>query len=165
VFCSPEEALMGLPIDFSKLDVQDILDIGVLIEKEAKETYEEFAARMRRANNPSAASLFTKLAGWEALHGHRLAERRQQLFGNAPSRYRDVVPWNVETPPGERVSETMTLREAVELGLETETMAGDYYAAALEQLTDASVSDLLAFLRDAELEHKRLLTEQLAQAG
>jgi len=156
---------MGLPIDFSKLDVQDILDIGVLIEKEAKETYEEFAARMRRANNAGAASLFTRLAGWEALHGRRLADRRKQLFGAAPSRYRDVVPWNVETAPAERVSEHMTIRQAVEIGLETETMAGDYYASAMEQLTDASVTDLLAELRDAELEHKRLLTEQLAQAG
>ena len=155
---------MGLPIDFSKLDVRDILDIGVLIEKEAKETYEEFAARMRRANNPLAAGLFAKLAGWEALHGRRLSERRQALFGSAPSRYRDAVPWNVETPVAERLADDMTLKQAVEVGIEAETMAGDYYAAALEQLTERSVTDLLTELRDAEIEHKRLLGEMLTQA-
>ena len=74
---------MAARIDFASLSLMDALDLAVLIEEEAKERYEDFAAQMDQHRTPDAARFFRLMAVNEAKHGQELATRRSQLFGEA----------------------------------------------------------------------------------
>ena len=45
-------------IDFSKLSLQDALDLAILIEEEAKDRYQEFVDQLELHHTPQAASFF-----------------------------------------------------------------------------------------------------------
>jgi rubrerythrin len=59
------------------------------------------------------------------------------------------------------VGATLDLRGALEMALEMETRAHDYYAQAQEYAQDERVTELLEGFRLAEAEHQRLVREQL----
>jgi erythrin-vacuolar iron transport family protein len=154
-------AFMALPIDFAKLDARDVLDIAIFVEQEAQQRYDEFAAAMQRAGKEKVAVFFTKMSRIEAGHEQQITRRRRDLFADQPRRFTDNVVWGVELPDTEKDLATLTPREAFEMALQAETRAHDYYADALEFITQSGVAELLANLRDAELEHKRLIQREI----
>ena len=87
---------MTVQLDFSKLDLQDALDLAVLIEQEAEERYRWFADMLGERYPGDAADFFSMMARNEKRHGDELAKRRLALFGEAPSRFL-VATRNVET--------------------------------------------------------------------
>lgn len=150
---------MGLHVDFSRLDAQDVLDLAIQVEQEAEDNYEQIAAWLTSDGNTAAADFFTKMSGFEAKHRQQLEQRRQQSFGDAPPRHSDDAPWEVEQPDYASIGRAMTLEQAFELAMEAERRAGDYYGEALEYASDPEVVDLFRGLKRAELEHLRLLEE------
>ena len=152
---------MGIPMDFAKLGAQDVLDIAMFVEGEAKERYELLAQHWERERNQTVAAFFHRMAGLEALHAQQIAEQRRAMFGDAPSRYRDSTVWEVESPDEVRARAVASLRSAYELALEAEVRAHDYYAGALEYLTDRKVSELFESLRQAEIQHQNFLKKEL----
>lgn len=154
---------MGLEIDFAKLAPQDVLDLATFVEKEAHERYEELAHEMDRRGAGDAAEFFRAMARRELRHGERLAARRRELFGDAPAHVRDVVFWEIEAIDYRSNLPAISLRQALELSLTAERKAHDYYAGALEFHTDPSVAKLFEELRLAEVEHQRLIREELAR--
>lgn len=150
---------MGLEFDFAKLDAMDILDIAVYVEREAENNYEELAVWCRD-KAPETEAFFKKMASWEARHGGQVAERRRALFGDTPVRYTDSGPWQVETPDYDKVAPDMTLEDAFNLAMEAEKNAEQYYAAAVEYLTDEATIAMLNELREAEVQHQRMLQEE-----
>ncbi len=126
---------MGLEIDFAKLAPQDVLDIATFVEHEAHERYLELADEMDR----------------------------RELFGDAPAHVRDVVFWEIEAIDYRQNLPAISLRQALELALSAEVKAHDYYAGALEFHTQPAVAELFEELRLAELEHQRLIREELAR--
>jgi len=154
---------MGMPMDFAKLQPQDVLDIATFVEREAHDRYQELADEMSRRGASDAADFFRAMARRELRHGERLAARRKELFGDAPAHVRDVVFWEIEATDYRHNLPAITLRQALELALSAEVKAHDYYAGALEYHTDPAVADLFEELRLAEVEHQRLIREELAR--
>ncbi len=150
-------------LDFSKLSLQDALDLAILIEEEAKERYEEFAANLTLHHTPDAANFFVTMAGNEAKHGADLLQRRQALFGAAAARVSRDMLWDVEAPGYDQPRMFMTARQAMEVALESEVKAHDFFASALEFVEDTEVRTLFQELRDEETEHQELVKAVMAR--
>lgn len=154
---------MGLEIDFSMLDAMDVLDIAIFVEDEAEDHYEQLETWARTRGNEEAAAFFKRMAGFEVLHRRQISDLRSELFGETPPRYTDSAAWEVEAPDWEALGETLTLRQAMEIGVGAETKAHDYYAGAMDYVKDAKVEELLDGLAKAELMHRRLIEEEMAR--
>jgi rubrerythrin len=151
---------MGLSIDFSMLDAQDVLDIAIQVEQEAQDNYEQISTWMKSDRNEDAADFFAKMAKREARHREQLEVQRNELFGDAASRHTDSAVWQVEQPDYEAIGRAVTLDQAIDLAMDAERRAGEYYAGALEYVSDSKVAELFDGLRRSEEEHLRLLQEQ-----
>jgi erythrin-vacuolar iron transport family protein len=141
----------------------DALDLAILIEDEAQERYEEFAANLHVHHTPDAAGFFTTMAGNEAKHGAELRTRRRMMFGDAPTRVSRDVLWDVEAPDFDQSRMFMTARQAMGVALACEVKAYDYFDAALAHVKDADVRGLFEELRAEEDEHKALVKAVMAK--
>jgi erythrin-vacuolar iron transport family protein len=150
-------------IDFTRLSLQDALDLAILIEEEAQERYEEFAHQMKTHHTPDAARFFTFMAGNEAKHGSELAARRQMLFKNAPVAVTRAMLFDVEAPDYDQARAFMTPRAAMQAALQSEEKAYAFFAAALPRIDNVEVKALFAELRDEEVEHQNLVRAELAK--
>ena len=148
-------------IDFANLNLQDALDLAVLIEKEAEERYHEFAERLGQRYRGDATDFFIMMAKNEALHGSELAKRRVELFGAAPTRVNPDMISDVEAPEHTKPRDNMSPRHALNIAMESEVKAYEFFKNALPFLKDSNVIKLFEELRDEELEHQDLLKEQM----
>jgi erythrin-vacuolar iron transport family protein len=152
-----------LTLDFSRLSLQDALDLAILIEEEAQERYEEFTANLEVHHTPEAAGFFSTMAGNEAKHGADLLARRKSLFGDAPTRVSRDMLWDVEAPDFDQPRMFMTPRQAMDVALACEVKAYDYFDAALTHVQDADVRTLFEELRGEEAEHQALVKAMMAK--
>jgi len=150
-------------IDFATLSLQDALDLAILIEEEAKDRYDDFADQLRLHHTPDAAQFFTTMAGNEAKHGADLQMRRHQLFGDAPRRVSRGMLWDVEAPDYDKSRMFMSARHAMEVALESEIKAHDFFDAALAYIRDADVRALFEELKGEEIEHQELVKAVMAK--
>ncbi|GLH66127.1 ferritin-like domain-containing protein [Geothrix edaphica] len=154
---------MATRIDFASLSLMDALDLAVLIEEEAKERYEDFAAQMEQHRTPEAATFFRLMAVNEAKHGQELADRRSQLFGAAARTVTRAMIFDVEAPDFDAARAFMSPRQAMKAALASEVKAHAFFVAALPALKDAKVRALFEELRDEEVEHQTLVKAELAK--
>ena len=152
---------MALEVDFSRLDAQDALDIAMVIEDEAQLAYEHLAEWVASDGNTEAAEFFKRMAGWEKRHKDQIATRRSELFGDAPPRHDESAPWQAEVPEYEALGREVSLRQAFEVAMGAETRAHDFYAEALDYVHEPQVVELFEWLKKAEVEHQRMLTEEM----
>jgi len=157
------EDVMPAPIDFARLSLVDALDLAILIEDEARERYEEFADQMELHHTPDAARFFREMAVNETKHGTELTERRQALFPGEPRRVTRDMLWDVEAPTYDEARMFMSVHDAMDVALAAEIKAHDYFAAALEHVTDPDVKALFAELRDEEVEHQEMVKAATAK--
>lgn len=148
---------MPKTIDFASLSLIDALDLAILIEEEAKERYEEFADQMHLHHTPDAERFFRTMAVNETKHGTDLSERRFRLFPQAPRTVTREMLWDVEAPGYEEAKVFMSARQAMEVALQAEIKAHDYFAAALEHIADPEVKALFEELRQEEVEHQEMV--------
>jgi erythrin-vacuolar iron transport family protein len=148
-------------LDFSKLGLQDALDLAILVEEEAHERYLELADQMRQHHTPEAAGFFETMAGNEKKHGDELRAQRRSLFGDAPRRVTRAQLWDVEAPDYDEVRAFMSARQAMETALRSEVKAHGFFVGALPHLTDPDVKKLFQQLREEELLHQSLVSEAL----
>jgi rubrerythrin len=154
---------MPRAIDFATLSLVDALDLAILIEDEARDRYEEFADQMDMHHTPDAARFFRDMAVNETKHGTELTERRQKLFPSEPRKVTRDMLWDVEAPGYEAARMFMTAHDAMEVALEAEIKAHDYFAAALQHVTDPDVKALFTELRDEEIEHQDMVKAAMAK--
>ncbi|MBP1686949.1 MAG: Rubrerythrin [Deltaproteobacteria bacterium] len=150
-------------IDFSKLSLQDALDLAILIEEQAQERYEEFTQQMELHHTPDAATFFRHMAQNEAKHGAELSKRRTRLFADAPRRVKASMLWDVEAPEYDEARALMTPRQAMQTALRSEEKAHAFFVAVLPQIADPDVKALFEELRDEEVEHQDLVKTELAK--
>ena len=150
-------------LDVSKLNLQDALDMAVLIEKEAEERYLWFVDLIGERYRGDAADFFAMMARNEQRHGAELAARRRSLFGDAPARITADMIEDVEAPDSGKPRANMSPRHALNVAMESEVKAYEFFAKALPSVQDASVRKLFEELRDEEVEHQNLLKEQMAK--
>lgn len=155
---------MTIQLDFSTLNLQDALDIAVLIEKEAEDRYLLFADQIGHRYPGDAANFFTKMARNEQRHGAEISERRRLLFGDAPSRVTaNMIQGDIEAPDPGKAIRYMSPRHALEVAMESEIKAYEFYNSILQFIQDDTVRELIKSLRDEEVEHQKLLDEQKAK--
>ena len=150
-------------LDFSKLNLQDALDLAVLIEKEAEERYIWFVDLLGERYRGDAADFFAMMARNEQRHGSELAARRRALFGDVPARVTADMIEDVEAPESGKPRPNMSPRHALNVALESEIKAYEFFDKALPGIQDSSVRKLFEELRDEETEHQNLLKEQMAK--
>jgi rubrerythrin len=154
---------MMTQLDVSRLNLQDALDMAVLIEKEAEERYLWFVDLLGENYSGDAADFFTTMAGYERRHGEELAARRRSLFGDAPARITADMIEDVEAPDSGKPRAHMSPRHAMEVAMESEIKAYEFFDKALPSVKDDSVRKLFVELRDEETEHQNLLKVQMAK--
>lgn len=155
---------MTIQLDVSKLNQQDALDMAVLVEKEAEDRYLLFADQLGHRYPGDAANFFTMMARNEQRHGIEIAERRRLLFGDTPSRVTtNMIEKDIEAPDTGKAIRYMSPRQALEVAMESEIKAYEFYDSILQVIQDASVRKLIMSLRDEEAEHQKLLNEQKAK--
>ena len=151
---------MVLDVDFSRLDAQDALDIAKVIEDEAELAYEHLSAWVAGDGNAEAAEFFTRMAALERRHKEAIVARRKALFGDAPPRHDESAPWQAEVPDYEALGREVSLEDAFEVALEAEARARDFYAEAIDYLEEPAVVELFEWLKRAEVEHTKLITDE-----
>jgi rubrerythrin len=150
-------------LDFAGLSLQDALDLAILIEDEAHDRYEEFAAQMEQHCTPDAARFFRFMAQNEAKHGEALSARRRVLFGDAPRLVAGSAPFDVEAPDYDEARAFMTPRQAMGVALRSERKARSFFEEALPAVKDEEVRRLFQELREEEVEHEALVRAELAK--
>jgi rubrerythrin len=150
-------------IDLANLSLKDALDLAILVEEEAEERYREFVHQMETHHTSGAARFFRFMAVNEAKHGQELAERRTRLFGEEPREVERSMLLDVEAPEFYRTRAFMSVQEALELALDAETKAYEFFDRALPQITDSDVRDLFEELRQEEIEHQDLVKKVMAK--
>jgi erythrin-vacuolar iron transport family protein len=150
-------------IDFASLSLKDALDLAILVEEEAKERYEEFAAQMDQHRTPEAATFFRYMAVNEAKHGSELSARRVQRFADAPRNVDRAMLFDIEAPDYDEARAFMTPRQAMQAALSSEVKAHAFFVAALPAIQDAEVKALFEELRDEEIEHQDLVKAEIAK--
>lgn len=151
-------------IDFKKITLKDALDLAILIEEEANERYQEFAASMEAHRTPDAARFFHWMAQNEARHGEQLAKKRQQLFGNQPRSVSRSSLFDVEAPEYDEARASMSLRQALHAARRSEEKARAFFAGALKEKLDEQVKTLFEELRGEEDHHIALIDKELEKA-
>lgn len=144
---------MDSKLDFSTLSLQDALDIAILIEVEAGERYEELAGQLETHRTTEAAEFFRAMVTEEAKHGDELRSQRRKLFGDAPPRIDASSVPEIEAPDYDEARAFMTPRDALQVALKCEERARDFYADALEYVTEQAVKALLTQLHNEEISH------------
>lgn len=154
---------MMTKVEFEKLSLQDALDLAVLIEQEAYERYTQFAEQLGNRYKDDAGDFFKTMAGYELEHASQLRKRREKLFGQSPSRVKMDMIWDVEAPSEGSVRSYMSPRQAMDLALQSEIKAYQFFDQALSHVQDKDVRLLFEELRGEEKEHQELLKKRIAQ--
>ncbi len=152
---------MSTRLDLSKIDLMDALDLATLIEEEAHKRYVMFAEQLGHRSENDAASVFSSMAENEAKHGEQIAERRKALFGDTPTRVTLLDVFDVEAPEAGAIYATMSPLQALEVALESEQQAFDFYDEALPHISNPEIKELFTELRDEETEHIRMVQESI----
>ena len=152
---------MAAVVDFSSLSLQDALDLAILVEEEAQERYLEFVDQMELHHTGEAARFFATMAANERKHGEELRAQRRSLFGDAPTRMRRAMLWDVEAPDYDQPRAFMSARQAMEVALAPETKAHEFFVQAIPHLHDPGVKRLFQELRDEEVLHQELVREAM----
>jgi rubrerythrin len=150
-------------IDFASLTLMDALDLGVLIEEDARERYAEFVEQLDVHSTPEAAIFFATMVQNETKHRDWLAERRRTLFGNAPARMSPTMLYEIEAPAFADAEAFMSARQALDVAMRAEVRAYRFFDEALPHVSDPDVRELFTELRDEEAEHQEMVAEQIAK--
>jgi rubrerythrin len=154
---------MTLDIDFKQLSLRDTLDLAIFIEEEAKERYDDFAAQMDAHRSSDPAKFFRFMADNEIKHAERLAAQRNELFGDEPSTADTSMLYDIEAPEFDAARAFMSIRAALDVAMESEVKAYEFYDDALAKITDAEVRELFLELRDEEANHQEMIKEIMAK--
>ncbi len=150
---------MVLELDFSKLSGTDTLDMAIAIEDEAELYYEQLAEWVGTQRR-DVADFFKRMAVRERRHKEQIKAQRLRLYGEAPTSDAHKVSWAVEMPDFYKVPDDVTLAQAFDIAMESESRAHEFYDGAIDYVTDTTVEELFIGLRQAEAEHQRLLEEE-----
>ncbi|MHB8878912.1 MAG: ferritin-like domain-containing protein, partial [Myxococcaceae bacterium] len=150
-----------MPIDYATLSLQDALDFAILIEDEARERYTEFAKMLGKRYPGDAADFFSAMVVNETKHAKDLQAKRKKLFKSAKRQVDRSMFTDVEAPDYGKPRIFMSPRQAMEVALESEVKAFDFYDDALKYVKDKDVRALFEDLRAEEKKHQQAIRKQM----
>jgi erythrin-vacuolar iron transport family protein len=153
---------MTQTIDFATLGLQDALDLAILIEEEARERYQEFQKLVGGRYRGDASDIFRIMADAEGKHHAKLVSQRVKLFKDARRRVDRSWFEDVEAPDRGTPRVFMGPRQALQVALESEQKAHDFFAASLPRLKDPQVKALFQELAAEEIQHQRFIEQAMA---
>ena len=138
---------------FRDLNEAQILALAISAEEEDARIYRDFAESLR-ADFPATAELFTRMAGEEDGHRHRLTELYRRRFGeHIPLlRRQDVKGFVVRRPSW--LARTLRPERAREEAASMEIESRRFYEAAAQRTSDAGQRELLDDLAQEEQRHE-----------
>lgn len=145
---------MSDKLDYSKLTLQDALDLAIFVEEDASARYQEFGEQLEQHHSAEAAELFHFMVTQETKHGDELRLQRKNMFGDVPANVTAIQIPAVETADYDAARAFMSPHAALRVALANEVRAYDFYDHALAHVTDAKVKELFTELRAEELEHQ-----------
>lgn len=138
---------------------------AVMIEQEAVERYREFAAHMAEFGNDAVASLFGKLAEFEAEHAFHLAKRTAGMtLPKLAHGDHDWIENDAPVPEAHAfVLRMLTPRLALEIALRAEERAKAFFDRVLEETSDAGIREVALDMARDEQSHIDWVSEELAR--
>src|SRR5256712_10810228 len=143
---------------FRDLNEAQILALAITAEEEDARIYRDFAESLR-ADFPATAELFTRMAGEEDGHRHRLIELYRRRFGeHIPLiRRQDVKGFVVRRPSW--LTRALRPEHAREEAALMEIESRRFYEAAAQRTSDAGIRQLLDDLAQEEERHEAAAEE------
>ncbi len=138
---------------------------ALVVEEEAVENYEELAHVLKAHHNDAVAALFGQMAEFGRKHADEVRQLAEQF--SLPK----LAPWAYHWPDGlspeaggaADAHYLMNTAHALQLAMENERRARDFYASVAEHSPDAEVRRLAAEFAAEEAEHLQLLRDWLAR--
>ncbi|RQW04542.1 DJ-1/PfpI/YhbO family deglycase/protease [candidate division KSB1 bacterium] len=140
-----------LPDDEMAFDPLKALQFAVCREKGAQQFYTAVA---EIAAKESIRNKFLYLADVETGHFDQLVDLYKQISGGSDP----VVDLNLSEIRRDIVTPEITVEEAIDLAIQAEQKAYDYYRNAALKSKSQSAQQMFEYLAVEELEHKRLLS-------
>lgn len=138
-------------------DLERFLRLAALLEFDAAEGYAGLAETMRQSGNREVADLFMKFGEFSRLHLAEVRELQREELGREFDVRGDDPAWpdghSPENPLALAPRSDATPRGAIELALETERRACDFYAAVSGQTASERVQELAQMFAEEEAEH------------
>jgi demethoxyubiquinone hydroxylase (CLK1/Coq7/Cat5 family) len=103
------------------------------------------------------------MAANEVKHAEKLAAQRNELFGDEPTTADTSILYDIEAPEFDAARAFMSVRAALDVAMESEVKAYEFYDNALEKITDAEVRELFLELRDEEARHQEMIKQTMAK--
>lgn len=135
----------------------DLMAQAYAFEREAVERYSELADVLATHNNAEVAALFRRLASQEALHATEILRTMGWTKAPAPPSWTDVP----ETPSLEQAHYLMHPWHALQIALEAEQRAHDFYGSLAVRAGAGDVQQAAQQLQQDESEHIALLKNWL----
>jgi rubrerythrin len=141
---------------------------AIAIEREAAERYAEFAQHMADEGNDEVATLFRTLAVFEAEHLETLEARTKgvNVPQIAPGEYAWLDTGAPETAAHDLVFRLLTAHQALEIALEAERRAKQFFVDVKETATDPALRALaqeMALEEDGHIAMVELALERTPQ--
>jgi rubrerythrin len=154
---------VGATIEYERpRNLAEFMSLALAMESEAAQRYAELADTMETANNVEVAELFRKMANIETGHARAIMNKMRWREYAPPRR---ASPFGAsdgpETPGDETVHYLMQPYHALELALECEERAEQFYAELALSAEDADVREAARTLEAEEREHCALVREWL----
>lgn len=138
-------------------DLERFLRLAAQLELDAAEGYASLAETMRQHGNQEVAGLFAKFGEFSRLHLAEVQELQRDELGREFDTGLDKPDWpdghSPENPLALAPKADITPRGAIELALETERRACDFYSAVAGQTASDRVQELAQMFAEEEREH------------
>jgi protease I len=145
----------GSKVKKSNSDALDVLEIAISREKGAQEFYTGMA-KILQGN--AIQNKFNYLATVEKSHFEQLSELFRKVAGE---RRLSIQQQNSEIG-SHKISLKISSEQAIELAVEAEQKAYDFYRKAALKAKGQRVKEMFEYLASEEAEHKRLLSVDMA---
>jgi rubrerythrin len=147
-----------------KLSLGELLLHALVIEREAVHRYSELAGMMAQVGNKKVAEIFSKMSGIEAQHAEyieaQIKDRKLPVL--TPSQFTWPGPEAPENTDSHRLFHFMTPRQALELALDNERRAYEFYNDVVDDSTDERVREMAADFAVEEEQHIAWVEKWLA---
>jgi rubrerythrin len=151
--------------DAPAISADDLLTRAHAMELEAVDRYEEFVAQMELHGNLDVAALFRKLADIERKHADVMANDLTKRGIAIAPRAALAAQGNegLETAPGDALHYLMTPYHALEIALENEQRAFDFFAKLASSPLTPEIIRLANEFAEEEKMHIALVREWLGR--
>jgi rubrerythrin len=138
---------------------------AIQIEARNARVYDSLA-QLFEGYEDSVTAIFREMATEERQHGAELENRYRERFGRVPSpaeEPKEVIEAPDLDDPEALIFDSMTIEQALEVGLRAEQMAREFYSREASRTSDPGLRDIYRELGEFEETHVRRLSDRLSE--